>query len=97
MSLSRVLSHHFLPSVLILPKSCRRSLSRGVGGSGTTGLHGVDGGTGVLRHVVVSHRACNGGGCVPNKDGALRTSCHDELLVRRDGNLESHETEHVVI
>lgn len=65
----------------------KRSSLRRVGGSGTTCGQRVDGSTSVLWHVVVGHGACDLRWRVPDEDGALRASCHDELLVWRDGDL----------
>ena len=63
------------------------SLCGGVGGSGAASCHGVDGGTRVLGHIVIGSGADHICGGLPDENGALRASRHNELLVRGDRDL----------
>ena len=67
------------------------SLRRSVGGSRATSGHSVNVTLG-LGHVVISSSADDTLRCVPDENGTLGASGHDELLVRCDGDLYKRYT-----
>ena len=64
-----------------------RSLSGGVGGPWAAGGHGVNSGTSVFGHIVVSACPDNVVRSLPDENGALGARRHNELLVRGNGDL----------
>ena len=74
-----------LPFHPLILNSC--SSLGSVCGSGTSSFHSIDGSSGVLRHVIVSHRfdyTLRGG---PDENCTFCAGSHDELLVRGDSDL----------